>query len=1132
MAISKTGRSVALIIPLLLLLTTLSSATLLMEENFNYATGQLTSVSSNAWVNFSGTGNYIPVISGNLSYAGYPSSNIGNQIHIVSVTSSAEDVYREFAAQTSGDVYASFLVNINNTSGLAPDTSTNGDYFVSLQPEASTSYTVRIAIKKSPVTGKIRLGLRASAATGSAPAVWHTQDLDTNTVHLIVFRYSLIAGNLNDTCRMWIDPSLSGTEPSPDLVQVATAGTDPVSIGRLAIRQGYSSNPAVATPNADIDGIRVGTQWSDISGINVSGPNIVSTSPANGAANVPPNAAISVTFDRLINGASIDTNSFLVTGRRQAYYPADSIRPSGDSNTYTYYVRDSLRQSDTVTVTLTTAIADTGGNHLAANYSWSFYTIIPDYTPPIIVSTSPTPGQGYVPVNSTVEINFSEPLLASTVNASSFQLTGRRLSSYPLRTPVLSNGDMRVTLQPVDTFCYRDTITVNIFSSITDLSGNALRDTSFTFTTKLRPGLTIRDIQYTTDPSGNSPYAGQNVTISGVVTGVVRAGNTRGMYFIQDGSGPWNGIYCYDRDRYPSLGDSVIVSGTVIEYSGLTEISPVNSFNLLKKGAKLPDPVILPTCSLSTANPNVEAYEGVLVGTNKVTVTSLPNSYFEWQVNDGSGACVIDDFIDSLSHMMYTPVLNDTLVGIRGIFHSSFGWKILPRFPKDIIQYKPVRFLSSQPANGKANVPTQVGIRLEFDKPLNPSTVNASNFSVTGNISGAHSLTINYDSLNFLVTLKPSPALAPGETVSVWVSHALRDTFGWYLDGNGDGVGANDTTDDVRFSFTTLLNPVKIADVQKPGSDGYTPVLVGQTVTVEGVVTGPANIISSSTSSTASSYIQDATGGVNLYGGAKGDFDLGRRVVATGTVTEYNGVTEIVATAADISVWDLADSLPQPKFLIYNQFPTEEIEGWLVAFDGKVSSPPSYAGGGYNLEVRNGDAPIAIRYGEASGFDNSQLTLGTRVRIRGIVSQYDKETPYTSGYQIIPRFPQPYEYNGIIYPADIELNPDQTPPAESAQIASIAPNPFSPDLGEVAWVDINAPATDRLTLRIYDLKGRLVKTCLNNVPGGHQLYPWDGTDDLKRRANIGIYIVHLRSVSPNGGNVDRTKLIVLGTPLK
>lgn len=1126
MAKSLTYRAAACALPLLFLMAGGAAATLLVEENFDYATGQLTTVSGNQWVVYS-SGTPIQVMAGNLSYPSYASSNIGNLIRIKDTLGTAEDAYRQFATQTAGSsVYVSFLARVNDAGTLPESTSTNGDYFACLLPPNSISFAVgRVCAKKGPDAGTFRLGLRINS---SSAASWHPAAISIDSTILVVLKYVLVPGSANDSCYMWVNPAIGVSEPAPEIAQVSTAA-DSSTIARLAIRQAYYTG--TTTPNADIDGIRAGTNWSDISGLNPSGPNVVSVSPANQAGGVPANAAISVTFDRLVDGATVNASSFLVTGVRQPAYPPDSIRPSGNSASFTYYVSDSLRAYDTVTVTLTTAIVDTHGENLANEYSWWFTTLAPDTVRPIVESTVPSDGQGYVPANTTIEINFSEPLLPATVAPASFGIAGRRVAQYQIEAVTLSNGDRRVSLQPLDTFSYRDTITVSILSAVTDTSGNAVSDTSFSFSTKTHPGLTIRDVQYTEDPTGNSPLAGQNVTVAGVVTGVVRAGNSRGMYFIQDGKGPWNGVYCYDRDRFPSEGDSVLVGGTVIEYYGLTEISPVSSFSMIKKGARVPDPVVLPTCSLSALNANAEAYEGVLVATKKVTVTTTPNTYYEWEVDDGSGPCINDDFLDSLSHLLYSPAVGDSLARVQGIFHSSYGWKILPRLIKDIVQFKPVRFLSSMPSGGMANVPTQVGIRLEFDKPLDPATLVPANFAVTGSLGGSYPLAVAYDSLNYLVTLKAQPALTPGETVSVWVSYALRDTFGWYLDGNGNGVGSNDSTDQVRFSFTTLLNPTRIADVQRPGPDGFTPVLVGQTVTVEGVVTGPASIISSSTSSTASSYIQDASGGVNLYGGSKSDFDLGRRVVATGVVTEYNGVTEVAASSSDVSVWDLADSLPRPKTMIYNQFPTESIEGLLIDFDGIVNAPPAYAGGGYNLEVRNGDATVALRYGEASGFDNSVLLSGTKVHVTGIVSQYDKEPPYSTGYQIIPRFPEAYGFGGRVYPADIEVISDLTTPSDSPEILGVSPNPFSPDLGEVAWMELNAPATDRLTLRIYDLKGRLVRTCLNNAPGGHQTYPWNGKDDMGKRANIGIYIAHLRSVSAQGGKVDRTKLVVMGTPL-
>ena len=57
------------------------------------------------------------------------------------------------------------------------------------------------------------------------------------------------------------------------------------------------------------------------------------------------------------------------------------------------------------------------------------------------------------------------------------------------------------------------------------------------------------DIQYTTDPSGDSPFINQAVRTSGVVTAIEYTMTSNDPYvFIQDGDAPWNGllVYVYD----------------------------------------------------------------------------------------------------------------------------------------------------------------------------------------------------------------------------------------------------------------------------------------------------------------------------------------------------------------------------------------------------------------------------------------------------------------------------------------------------------------------------------------------------------------------------------------------------------
>src|SRR6185503_7982679 len=105
----------------------------LLQEHFIYSTGQLTNLNAGAnvsggnWVSFSGTGNAVTVSNGSLSYTNYLGS-AGNKIDIIATTASAEDAYRAFTTQTSGTVYAAFLVNVTDVSLLPLNSSTTGDY--------------------------------------------------------------------------------------------------------------------------------------------------------------------------------------------------------------------------------------------------------------------------------------------------------------------------------------------------------------------------------------------------------------------------------------------------------------------------------------------------------------------------------------------------------------------------------------------------------------------------------------------------------------------------------------------------------------------------------------------------------------------------------------------------------------------------------------------------------------------------------------------------------------------------------------------------------------------------------------------------------------------------------------------
>ncbi len=199
---------------------------------------------------------------------------------------------------------------------------------------------------------------------------------------------------------------------------------------------------------------------------------------------------------------------------------------------------------------------------------------------------------------------------------------------------------------------------------------------------------TIRDIQYTTDVSGDSPLKNQVVTVSGIVTGEPYAFGGNKMY-IQDGAEAWRGVYVYLGTHINNLvadsviiaeGDSVTITGKVEEYNGLTEITTVTSVVLEEAGVGCPAPIVL-----TTAQANDEQYEGCLVRVKNAAISNPDAGYGEWGVNDGSGQILIDD--EGNAKYYFWPAEYQNCLSITGCLGYSYGaYKIVPRLAWDIVE--------------------------------------------------------------------------------------------------------------------------------------------------------------------------------------------------------------------------------------------------------------------------------------------------------------------------------------------------------------------------------------------------------------------------------------------------------------
>ncbi|MYL43330.1 5'-nucleotidase C-terminal domain-containing protein [Virgibacillus salexigens] len=173
----------------------------------------------------------------------------------------------------------------------------------------------------------------------------------------------------------------------------------------------------------------------------------------------------------------------------------------------------------------------------------------------------------------------------------------------------------------------------------------------------------------------------------------------------------------------------------------------------------------------------------------------------------------------------------------------------------------------------------------------------------------------------------------------------------------------------------------------------------GTTVSVEGTVTVNSAAISNGTQFTT--YIQDVTGGINLFAYEQGELPelaKGDKVKIVGELATYNGLKEVVPTS--IQVLESDQPLPEVQEVsledLQNEETAESLEGERVRVNGYLSSiPDSPAGGGYNVSFIDSDYNGTTLRIMENALDIAQVEEDAWYNVTGIVSQYNN-------YQVIP----------------------------------------------------------------------------------------------------------------------------------
>jgi beta-lactamase superfamily II metal-dependent hydrolase len=182
----------------------------------------------------------------------------------------------------------------------------------------------------------------------------------------------------------------------------------------------------------------------------------------------------------------------------------------------------------------------------------------------------------------------------------------------------------------------------------------------------------------------------------------------------------------------------------------------------------------------------------------------------------------------------------------------------------------------------------------------------------------------------------------------------------------------------------------------------FIPDLIGKVVKVRGTVTS-INFRPAGTEY----FIQDATGGIDIFASSTsfGSFGIGSTVEAVGSVTQFNGLTELQLT----SVTPIGSAAPPPPQVItLSQLAGggagEAVEGRLIRVDNVTITSGSFPASGVtdNVTITDATGSAVMRIDSDTNIDGTPTTVGTFTVI-ALASQFVSAPPFDSGYQILPR---------------------------------------------------------------------------------------------------------------------------------
>ncbi len=601
-----------------------------------------------------------------------------------------------------------------------------------------------------------------------------------------------------------------------------------------------------------------------------------------------------------------------------------------------------------------------------------------------------------------------------------------------------------------------------------------------------------------------SPFNGLGVITRGVVTARYPS-----YLVVQDGSGPWSGLWVRS-SATPTVGDSVTVRGLVTEsdVQGLAGTTLLTSGIVLaaSPAATFPAPAVVTSAVASS-----EAYEGVLVKVASAPCTDVSLGSGQWLVNDGSGACRVG----ALGYA-FTPILG-TAYDVTGPVLYSGAFVIEPREAGDVAwaadHAAPVVVALFEESDST--------LLVTFSEPLEQASAETpTHYAVGAHVATAAVLDLAHPE-QVTVTVPGIPAgsvtFSATGVADLYANATSGATWAFNFVDTRIPAGYYDSAFGLR---GTALRAALHDIIKNHASQSYDYALTAfQTTDVK-----PNRKVWD--------VYSDVPGGTPPYeydfgGGSGGGTEGGGynrehswpQSWFGGALPMYSDLWILYPT--DIKVNEYRANWP------YGDVSTPTI----TSLNGSMLGPCSdagYSGTAFEpIDAFKGDLArshfyVATRYyTEDAGWATSEATSGADLLPWA-------NTTYLAWHANDPVSRKEQLRNGAIYVIQNNRNPfvdhpefaarlfDSTSTAAVTDVPRLAfrlhqnaPNPFRPS----TTIRFDLPQRAAVSLRVYDVAGRLVRELVsgNTLEAGTHSVAWNGRGESGQRVGAGLYFCRLQA---------------------